>query len=409
MYKQNPLRTRSFTKWIAFFALTCLVFISCSTHDKKVNPSTPKLNADADVISKAHNGFGLEMLKILNQDEGDKNVVMSPTSIALALSMIYNGADGPTQDEMKKALAFEGLDLDKINKASLALSESLQDTGSDFTLKLANSIWVQDGFKVNKQFIDNVESNYKAKFQNIDFEDMKAKDTINSWVKENTNKKISSIVDDTGGLKLFIANATYFKGSWTEEFDEKDTQDLEFTNADGTKKEIPTMSKLAELSYKETDDYQAVNLGYGEKERTSMYVFLPKDQDLFIDNLSSSSFDKMTEGFDETQIDLQLPRFKTEYKADLIPSLKSLGIKQAFTGNANFDGIAKKLFVSSVVHKTYLDVNEEGTEAAAVTGGGATSSAAQYYPEMHVNRSFFIAIVDSETSEILFAGSIKQL
>lgn len=409
MKKQAPFKFRTLTKCIVTVVLASMILSSCSASEDKSKPLNQSPRPDTASIAKAHNNFGLEILKVLNKEAEGENVVISPTSIALALSMVYNGADGKTKDEMRKVLAFEGLDIDEINKASLALIESYKDTGSDFTLDVANSVWVQDGFDVKKEFVDDVEKNYNAKFQNIDFENEKAKDTINSWVKANTNDKIKSIVNDTQDLKLFLANATYFKGSWTEEFNEKFTSNRDFTNSDGTKSKIPTMSKVSELSYKETQDYQAVNLGYGKKARTSMYIFLPKDHDKFMNNMSHDSFEEMTEGFKETQIDLKLPKFTSEYEADLIPPLRSLGMKEAFTSRANFEGIAKKLAISSVTHKTFLDVNEEGTEAAAITGIGMITTSVPDYPTMSVDRPFVIAMVDSETGEIIFTGSIKNL
>lgn len=410
------MRSLTSNKSIAYlstFLIICLFLTSCYSDKKETKKSNPPKKANPETlasISQAHNTFGFELFKALDTNTTDKNVVISPTSIALALSIVYNGADGETKAEMKKALALDNIDIDDLNKGTKELLSKLENKDKYIELGIANSLWIQSGLSVNQSFIDTANNYYDAQVEQVNFRSLKTKDTINSWVKEHTDNKIPSIVEETQGLALLIANATYFKGEWTEQFKKELTTDDEFTNYDNSKSIMPMMNKHAEFLYKENDSFQAIKLSYGKKKRISMYIFLPKDLNDFVNTMDADSWSELTKDFKKQEVALTIPRFTTQYQTDLTDSLKSLGMQQAFNPEkANFDGIAKDIAISKTHHKTFLEVNEKGTQAAASTDIGMSVTSVPEFIEMKVNKPFFFAIADSQTNSILFTGSIRKL
>ena len=373
----------------------------------------PKFSAQSPKdLPQSHNAFGFNLLKSLNSEDKDRNIFISPSSVSLALSMVYNGAEGETKDAMSKTLQFQNLDTAKINQESLGLINGLKNPDDKVELSIANSVWTRKGYDIKPSFLEIVKNNYNAEASSLNFDSPDAAKTINDWVSKNTKEKIPKIVDSTSDQIMFLINATYFKGSWTTEFDKSLTEDRDFTPAKGGKYKHPFMQQRDKMSYLENDDFQSVSLPYGENKRLSMYVFLPKDINSFVNNLDISTWNKFMEQYQETEGTVLLPRFKLEYEKALIPSLTQLGMGSAFQDGANFSGIAQNAFINEVKHKTYLDVNEEGTEAAAVTsvGIGITSVGGSEEKEfyMEVNRPFFIAIRDNQTQEILFTGIIQK-
>lgn len=365
-------------------------------------------------ISQAHNAFGFNAIKLLAQEEGNKNVFISPSSIALALSMVYNGANGETKSAMQKTLQFENFDIATINQESLDLINILKNPDSEIELFIANSIWAKQGVDFKKDFLDVVASYFKAEISTLDFSSSNAADTINSWVSKNTKGKIPTIVSPPipDSMFMYLINAVYFKGSWTIKFDEKLTKDRDFTTADGTRKKHPLMQQYGDMPYLETKDFQSVSLPYGENKRFSMYVFLPKNLGDFVQNLDQNKWNDWMKQYKKTKGTILLPRFSMEYEKGLIPMLIKLGMGVVFQDGADLTGIGYDFKISEVKHKTYVDVNEEGTEAAAVTSIGLVESTSvgtakkTFY--MEVNRPFFFAIRDSQTQEVLFMGTIQN-
>jgi serine protease inhibitor len=362
-------------------------------------------------LPQSHNAFGFNLVKSLNAENKDENIFISPSSVSLALSMVYNGAGGETKNAMSKTLQFQNLDITKINQESLGLINGLKNPDEKVELSIANSVWTRKGYDIKSSFLEVVRNNYNAEASSLNFDSPDAAKTINDWVSKNTKGKIPTIVDNTSDKIMFLINATYFKGTWTTEFDKSLTEDRDFTSAKGDKYKHPFMKQKEDTLYLKNDDFQSVSLPYGENKRLSMYVFLPKNIDNFVNKLDIVTWNKFMEQYQETEGTVLLPRFKLEYEADLIPSLTQLGMGIVFQDGADFSGIAQNAFINEVKHKTYLDVNEEGTEAAAVTSVGAGITSVQ--PEkkefyMEVNRPFFIAILDNQTQEVLFTGIIRQ-
>jgi serpin B len=378
----------------------------------------PVLKKPASIDKKlvsANTKFGFNLFSQLLVKDNNKNIFVSPSSIAFALAMTYNGADGSTQEAMAKALEIQSMNLAQINSSYAQLKASLENPDSQVMLNIANSLWADKNTTLKSDFIQNNQDFYQAKVTNLNFSDAGASSTINSWVKENTQGKIDKIVDKIDPDQvLFLLNAIYFKGSWTNEFDQDKTADFPFYLSSGEEKQHPMMSQSGDYKYYETEKFQAVSLPYGENARVSFYVFLPKqnsDLKSFYENLSAANWEQWMSQFAKREGSVRLPRFKMDYEATLNHALSALGMEEAFTNNANFSQMGNNLKISQVKHKTFVEVNEEGTEAAATTSVGIalTSAKLPQQPfQMIVNRPFFCAIRDNQTGSVLFMGSIVE-
>lgn len=356
--------------------------------------------------------------QILKQRTGN-NTFVSPASVMLALAMTYNGADGTTREAMARALEFESMSRDDVNRAFADLNSALAPADPKVQLKIANSLWARSGFTLNSAFVERNQQQYAAEIANLNFADPAAAKTINSWVSKNTDGKIDRIIDQIDpAAVLFLINAIYFKGQWQFEFKKENTKPDVFRLARGAQKEVPMMSRSGSYFYHKDADFQAVMLPYGTG-RVSMYVFLPDEQkglDQFEKDLTPKNWDTWMTSFRLTPGDLMLPRFKIEWESELSDVLKALGMADAFDpARADFSQIAKvnsgnKLFISEVKHKSWCEVNEEGTVAAAVTSVGVRTSIQQPREKfvMKVDRPFFFAIRDNETGVVLFMGSVTN-
>jgi serine protease inhibitor len=385
-----------------------------STISSEVSPvvQSPVSPIDASLVT-ANTKFGLKLLAQLLKEGGDKNLMISPSSVAIALSMTYNGAGGETQKAIAQTLELQGMSLDAANRANLALAESLEKADPKVKLAIANSLWGKQDFAFNPDFLQRNREFYQAEVANVDFASPAAAARINDWVKQNTEGKIPKIVEEIDPNQvLFLVNAVYFKGNWTKPFDPKLTTDRPFTLLSGSSKPVPMMSQQGNYLYAETEEFQAIGLPYGGG-RLSMYVFLPKPSVTdFAANLTSENWDNWTGQFSKRRGSIQLPRFKFEYGVNLTEPLKAIGMANAFDpAKANFSGISdQRTVISQVQHKTFIEVNEEGTEAAASTSVGiATLSAPTDAPfQMVVDRPFFAAIRDNETGTVLFVGRVVE-
>ncbi|MDZ4131967.1 MAG: serpin family protein [Dethiobacteria bacterium] len=365
----------------------------------------------------ANNGFGLKMFYELAGAEPEKNIFISPASIITALAMTYNGADGETREAMEKTLMFEGMSMEEVNEAFADLLTILQNPDPKVELAVANSLWAREGIAFNENFLKRNEDYFGAEVAELDFNDAGAADTINDWVKEKTRNKIDGIIDPPINPEtvLFLINAIYFKGEWSDPFDPELTRDLAFNLPDGSQKDLPVMFKYDDFRYLETEEFQALSLPYGKNERVSMYVFLPAAnsslEELYRE-MNVVNWKKWIASFGSMEGEIGLPRFKFEYEASLNDALNALGMGIAFDGSAaDFSGMhpmPPRLVISEVKHKTFVEVNEEGTEAAAVTSIEVGVTAMPETFSMIVDRPFFFAIADDMTGTILFMGSVTN-
>ncbi|YAF96391.1 MAG: serpin family protein [Nodularia sp. CChRGM 3473] len=373
------------------------------------------LMSDTKLVD-ANNKFGFKLFsEILQNDGSENNIFVSPASVAIALGMAYNGASGSTQQAMAKTLELQGMSLADINSAYATLKGLLENPDPQVQLTIANSLWANKDASLQPEFLQRTQDVYKAKVTNLDFQDAASPNTINNWVQENTQGKINKIVEQIEPDQvLFLINAIYFKGQWSNEFDKSKTADHPFYSTSGEQRQHPMMSQNGEYRYYENDQFQAVSLPYGENGKVSFYIFLPKQESnlkSFYQNLNSENWEKWISQFSNREGFIRLPRFKTDYDVTLNDALKALGMEEAFSNQANFSGMGQNLKISQVKHKTFIEVNEEGTEAAAATSVGIMPTSFREKPEpfrMIVDRPFFSAIRDNQTGSILFMGSIAQ-
>lgn len=363
-------------------------------------------------LVSANTDFGLNLFEKLIEQNSGKNIFISPTSIAIALEMTYNGALGETQKTMADILELQGMNLHDLNKANAALMAMLGNLDDDVQLNIANSLWANKEIPFKSDFLKRNEEFYHAKVSNLDFGDpATSQKVINDWVSEKTIGKIDKIVED-GEIDmdavLFLINAVYFKGSWAVKFDKEYTRDRDFTLLDGSKKKVPMMASISKSfgSYFE-DGFEAVSLPYGSG-KVRMYIFLPNtDSSLekFIKNLNAKNWKDWMSKFREEEVAVILPKFKLEYEVNLNNSLKELGMGIAFSHDANFKGMCQRdSLIDKVKHKTFVDINEEGTEASSATSVKMKKNGGYVI----INHPFFCVIRDDTTGAILFMGCIVE-
>ena len=379
--------------------------------------SVPGAREDANIDSRlvsANTRFGLQLFSQLQQEAIAENLLISPTSVVLALTMTYNGANGTTQQAMAEALQLQGLSLAEVNQANAALYHSLENA-DQVTLSIANALWARDEFDFNADFLQRNQTFYQAEITALDFASPQAVSQINEWVSQNTEGKIPTIVDQLSpDAVLYLMNAIYFKGNWTTPFDPVITTDRPFYLPDGTEKLHPMMQQEGRLAYYETEQFQAVALPYGDDRRLSMYIFLPQPDytlEEFSESLTAENWDTWMAQFSMQTGTLQLPRFTFEYSTSLKDALSALGMSIAFSDQADFSNLSNEpTAISEVLHKTFIEVNEEGTEAAAATSVEIITLSAPVDPpfQMTVDRPFFFAIRDNQTQTVLFLGSVIE-
>lgn len=369
---------------------------------------------DYQNITLSANALGMQVLPEI-EDNTNGNRFISPTSLYMALAMTYNGADGETKEEIAQVLNTE-MEIEDMNRANASLLALLNKDRIDMTLTVANSMWLNGEHEMQDEFAENNQDYFNAEIQQIDVTSGKSVDKINSWVEHATNGKINDMVASPldPDLVIILLNAVYFNADWQYAFDKKQTNAAPFYMSDGRNVEKQFMKMEKELEYLKTDKFEAVSLPYGEGEM-SMTVFLPSEDitlDDFTLSLSSEKWESWKEKFNEELLTLELPKFALDYEVELNDVLKNLGMATAFQQGANFSKIIQEdteLWISLVKQKTFIEVDEKGTEAAAATEVEIVEeSASAETKTMVVNRPFFIAITDEQTGAILFMGSIQD-
>jgi len=410
-------------KVLRLFILTIACLASAQCSNKPVVPPDnplPELSATEKHIVESDNRFGLKLFREITKHDTE-NVFISPLSISMALGMTYNGAEGTTKEAMKNVLELSGLTEQEINESYRNLINLLTQLDPKVIFEIANSIWCREGFPVKEEFVNLNETYFDAEVAALDFSKPDATETINGWVDNKTHGKITDILSPPIDpmTVMFLINAIYFKGAWTYEFDEEDTQEDWFTLPDGSQVRCDMMRQENEFSYFENDLFQAIDLPYGN-EKFSMIVFLPKPDinlDSLISELNQENWENWLGSFANDSGKLYFPKFTLEYKITLNDVLTALGMGIAFDSEqADFSGIADltqlfgNLYISKVLHKTFIEVNEEGTEAAAITVVeiGITSIGPPSGFIMRVDRPFVLAIRENHSQTILFIGKIVE-
>jgi len=383
-------------------------------------------NAKEEELIKATNMFAIELYSQLREPE--KNLFFSPFSIFTALAMVYAGARGSTANQMEEALHIT-LEQHRFHMALKTLLRILRSEESykDTELNIANLLCVKESYDLLERFLFVIEDNYDAPIWKLDFslvEESCAK--INTWVAEQTRGKIKNIIDsiDTE-MRLILINAIYFKGMWEKTFDKKYTKDEHFTLISGEKLLVPMMHQTKNFNYLEEEQFQILempykeNLIFGTSERISMVIFLPKRfnslsdlENLLTYEMIEDYLSRLREQYTQ-KVKVFFPRFTINMKYQLTKCLSDLGITEAFTKNADFSGISKEpvIFISDIIHKAFVEVNERGTEAAAVTAirvVGASIGPRKEPPIFRADHPFLFVIQDSQTKTILFIGKLMN-
>lgn len=371
-----------------------------------------------DRFIAANSKFAFKLYEQAVKHRGQKNLLISPTSVMLALAMTYNGAEGETRRAMADALSLQGISLEDVNRAAADLTAALSSTDPKVQLQIANSLWAKKAFTLKPAFVQRSKQYYAAEVTSLDFADPTAPETINSWVSRNTDGRIKEAVERIESeVILFLINVIYFKGQWQYTFEKEKTKDDVFRLAGGRQKKLPMMFQSGKFLYQKGKDFQAVVLPYGTGQ-VNMFIFLPDENtplEQFERNVTQENWEAWLRGFRLAPGELTLPRFKIEYAAKLNQMLKALGMAEAFDPTrADFSGLVEspqnnRVYISEVKHKAVAEVNEEGTVAAAATVVVVGVTSAQLPQEnfvMKVDRPFFFAIRDNATGNVLFMGSV---
>jgi len=370
-------------------------------------------SVDRNLVS-ANTGFGFKIFKELILEDSNQNVFISPLSILLALAMTYNGAVGDTNLAMAEALRFKGFDLEELNSGFHDLMISIRNADNDIDIAIANSIWYRLGFKVKEDFIERNKKYFSSEVNEIDFAAPEAVDTINGWIEEETRGKIDKMLSEIpADAVMYLINAIYFKGNWTYPFDENLTSDDDFYLLDGSTKKVPMMTQEENFPYYRGDNFSGVRIPYGQ-EKMAMYIILPDEGtgvDSVIESLDAEKWNEIKDSFYGSQVSLTMPKYKMEYGIKLLnDALAELGMGIAFGPGADFSGISPDIFISKVLHKAVIEVNEKGSEAAAATVVEMMESAmpVEEIIEFVVDRPFFFVIADDRSGSIIFMGKVVE-
>ena len=403
-------------KKLFYLLFLSLTIISCDSNDPILPGEDAKsimLKASQQKRVSQDNEFAFDLLKKTIENSGETNVVVSPLSVSIALGMAWNGASGITKSEMETAMKMSGLTTDDINDYYRIMQSTLPKMDPSTKLSIANSLWYRTGFPVKADYLTINKDYFGAYVREIDFSKSWALDSINGWCSVKTNKLIPTIIDEISpDAMMFLINAVYFKGIWRNKFDKKKTVEGNFTNELKQNSVVNMMQQEDTFAYYSDDLAQYVDLPYGNKA-FSMTIVLPSENKTTSDVLKSIGSESFTEKLDNMsvrKIKLFLPRFKVENKFELKPVMEMMGMQQAFTDQADFSKISDiQLLISQIIHKTYVAVDEEGTEAAAVTAIGFETTSMPEYPIVMVDKPFIFLIREKSTGVILFIGKMGSV
>jgi len=373
-------------------------------------------NEDLKVVSHGINKFGFDLYKNLKKEYKDQNLFYSPTSISIAFVMAYAGARGDTEKQMADVLHFT-LPQERLHSAYSKLIEKLK-SAKDYELSIANALWLQKDYKLLKEFLDTIGKYYKGGFCEVDYikNHKDACEKINNWVSKETKGKIDNILkpeDITIDTRLVLTNAIYFKGKWLTEFDKQFTRDEDFYLINGEKTKVKMMYQKSRFHYYENNDFQLLEMPYKGNE-VSMVIILPKTGKLETveNNMNEKKLQEWLNSTTKREVKAYIPKFKFTLRYNLSEVLSNMGMKDAFSRRANFSGINGNydLYIGKVIHQAFVEVNEEGTEAAAATALIMETKALIIEEPVvfKADHPFIFLIRDKETNSILFMGRVMN-
>ncbi len=401
-------------------AVPLLMTLVLASWARSILPIIPDSVADSS-LAAGNNRFALQLFGQVCEGTGEGNVFFSPFSISMALGMTWNGATGETAREMASVLHFD-MPVFFVNQAFSRVTETITSgtlpeggSGEPFEMTVSNGLWVQDGFQLLNSFTQAVTEFYQAGIENLDFagDPEGARETINEWVAESTMQKILNLIPSGGitpDIRLVLTNAVYFKAGWLSPFEEMSTWEGAFTTGSGTRVMVPLMHQTEYFDYALTEELQALRMPYAGGN-ASMLLLLPHDMEDFLGGFGEETLAEVDRILTRTNVDLTMPRFEYSESISLGDILVSMGMETAFTTEANFTPMtgSPDLFISQVLHKAYVKVDEKGTEAAAATAVlMALTAAPQTGARMMLDRPFVFLIQNDDTGTILFMGLVND-
>ena len=391
---------------IVFLLLSAIMFASCSS-DSEFEPKPLALTRGESEIVKGSTDYSVKVFSELQKNPKlqDKNVVLSPLSLTYALGMLSNGSAGNTRNEYEALLAPPDGNLADVNSIQLKLLKYLPVSDSKATVSLSNSIWIDDRFPVKQDFVTVNTEYYSALAQNIDLHSDNSADIINKWVSNNTKGLIGSLFEEAPRQSMIIVNALYFNAPWKDKFKEKNTKKGDFVLESNQKIKVDYLyNPGCNCDYAATEDFEAAGLDYGNSV-FRMLVLLPNGNK----ELTSESLADVRSKLRKSSLRLTIPKFKIENKLDLTESLVKSGLKDAFTADRNDYSLLSDNGINSINVRQVLtvNVNEGGTEAAAVTDIAIKGSSGEHI-EFTADRPFYFVIEEKATQTILFMGKIVR-
>ena len=395
------------------YAMLMVAFAACSEDPVAIPRETPReFTVSETRLADASVSFGLKFYREVAAGESAPNLMLSPLSASMALGMTMNGANGETYDAMRTSLGFGNLSEAEVNEAYKGLVAQLLARDAKVTFNLANSIWYERALTVQQPFLDAAKNFFSAEVSALDFADANAPKTISAWAEKETGGRIKDLVKQIDPAEvMFLVNAVYFKAPWTQQFDPRSTRSGSFTRKDGTTVSTPMMTHDGRFRFVDNSEVLGLELFYGDSS-FSMVLLAPASGNnisVIEQKLTPAWLNGVLATMVNGRAQVTMPKFKLEYGKTLNDALKNMGMTIAFDqGRADFYRIAdvrpERLYISRVEQKTFIDVNESGTEAAAATsvGIGITSLP----PQITLNRPFLYAIRERESGTILFIGRV---
>ncbi len=402
--------------YLSIIAALLIIFpVGCSKDQNVPAPAEGRPVNLSPRVAGQTSDFAFDLLRKLDQTEpaGD-NIFVSPLSLHIALGMLLNGAEAETRDGILKTLKADGSSVEELNQAYQTLLKEMPEADNKVKLSIANSVWYRQGFSVKQSFQQVLSEIFDAQNYGEPFDASTVK-KINQWASDHTEGKIDKVIDEIReDLVMFLMNALYFKGDWKYTFDKKQTQDWNFQLADGSDKKVKMMFVESDFRSYASAEFTAVELPYSSGQ-FNLTLFVPqagKDLGAILQDFDHAKWETVQAGFAEAGVKVGLPRFTLEYEIQLKNVLSAMGMSKAFEPSGEFKGISDdpRLNVGFVKQNTFLGIDEEGTEAAAVTTIGMvlTSVGPGNIRTVIADRPFFFVISEKTSNTVLFTGRIMN-
>jgi len=409
-----------FSTALLVVSVTAGQMTSCEKKPAQALPEAPveiELTLKQKEVVASANRFAFDLFRpVVAGEAAGTNIMISPFSVSSALSMTLNGAANGTFDAVKSALRYDGMSLEEINDTYRKLVTEMIPVDERVVMEVANSVWAENQFPVRKEFIAALEDWYMAEANNFDVRDPRSVDIINGWIEEKTHDRIQKMIAQLEpDLAMLLINAVYFNGKWKHQFDIKNTADRAFYVTPGNPADVPMMYQKQKFAVAAVEKAKLVELPYGQGNY-SMVVALP-DEGVSASEIAAGLDSEKWEqwmaslSYGETEVELFMPKFRYEYKRKMNDDLISLGMGPAFDPSAaDFSRISDvEVFISFVLHQTFIENKEEGTEAAAATVVGFTRTSLPPEPEkININRPFLYFIRETTTGTIVFMGLVAD-